>query len=205
MKTQTAQVAKRVVPSNNPPRTDADHAVLMDYLRGLKPGERVQETDRTSCLRDRKGTIYLSASGGQCVMWDRLPGERGQMGTSVTGGTRRVDDLERQAGAQRRKADELVVDPFSYADNSAPGGYECGECGALGVRLYRDYSTFLDHQTLLCRACACRDEKAKPDGPGEHCIKWRVAAVPTEDGTTYWGYTSVPSAGVAWWDRLPKI
>jgi hypothetical protein len=34
-------------------------------------------------------------------------------------------------------------------------------------------------------------------------IGWRVPAVPTEDGTTFWGYTSVPLSGVHWWQRLP--
>lgn len=34
-----------------------------------------------------------------------------------------------------------------------------------------------------------------------------MPAVPTEDGSTFWGYTSVPDAGVRWWkslDSLPK-
>jgi hypothetical protein len=30
-----------------------------------------------------------------------------------------------------------------------------------------------------------------------------VPAVPCEDALTFWGYTSVPSEGVAWWKRLP--
>lgn len=34
-------------------------------------------------------------------------------------------------------------------------------------------------------------------------IGWRVPAVPTEEGDTFWGYTSVPDAGVQWWRRLP--
>lgn len=33
-------------------------------------------------------------------------------------------------------------------------------------------------------------------------IGWLVPAVPTEDGETYWGYTSVPDQGIEWWKRL---
>lgn len=38
---------------------------------------------------------------------------------------------------------------------------------------------------------------------GTDQIGWRVPAVPTEEGDTYWSYTSVPDAGVQWWRRLP--
>lgn len=34
-------------------------------------------------------------------------------------------------------------------------------------------------------------------------IGWRVPAVPTEDGEGFWGYSSVPPEGVAWWRALP--
>lgn len=35
-------------------------------------------------------------------------------------------------------------------------------------------------------------------------IGWRVPAVPTESEVmNFWGYTSVPSAGVDWWRNLP--
>ena len=62
---------------------------LTEYLNGLKPGERVVETGR-SCLQGREGTVYLGRLGEVCVLWDKKPGESGQMGTSVTGGSRRV-------------------------------------------------------------------------------------------------------------------
>lgn len=93
--------------------------------------------------------------------------------------------------------------PFSYADQTTPEGYVCGDCGVKGVRLYRKYQTFLNHQELRCRACALLNQKKdEPDQPSEH-IGWLVGAVPTEEGDTYWGYTSVPQPGVEWWDRLP--
>lgn len=38
---------------------------------------------------------------------------------------------------------------------------------------------------------------------GTDQIGWRVPAVPTEEGDTYWGYTSVPEPGVQWWRLLP--
>ena len=96
-----------------------------------------------------------------------------------------------------------IVDEFKYLDGRTPDGYECDDCGATGVRLYRDYNTFLENQHLRCRACAIKDQEETPKSP-EHCIGWLIAAVPTEDGRTFWGYTSVPSDGVDWWNNLPK-
>ena len=63
-----------------------------EYIKSLKPGERVVETGR-SCLQGREGTVYHSERGDVCIMWDKKPGESGQMGTSVTGGTRRVSEV----------------------------------------------------------------------------------------------------------------
>jgi hypothetical protein len=100
----------------------------------------------------------------------------------------------------------VLILPFKYADGVAPAGYGCGGCDAHGVKLWRDYQTFLDHQTLLCATCA-EDEQEKPRGfalavgNGDQ-IGWRVPAVPTEDGETFWGYSSVPADGVRWWKVL---
>lgn len=93
------------------------------------------------------------------------------------------------------------IQPFSYT-STTPAGYVCAKCGASGVRLYRDYNTFADFITLTCTACTEESENRKAKGKA-HSIGWKVAAVPTEDGSTFWGYTSVPQAGVEWWDRLP--
>jgi len=79
--------------------------------------------------------------------------------------------------------------PFKYKDGKTPEGYECADCGAKNVRLYREY------QILRCRKCAIKDQKDGPSGIAEHNIGWLVAAVPTEDGETFWGYTSVPNDG----------
>lgn len=94
-----------------------------------------------------------------------------------------------------------------------PRGYHCGECGAEGVKLWRKYNTFLEHQRLLCAACALKDQGK--EGPIDELgkrddgyartdqIGWLIPAVPTEDGSTFWGYTSVPNDGCEWWRGLP--
>jgi hypothetical protein len=33
-------------------------------------------------------------------------------------------------------------------------------------------------------------------------IGWLIPAVPTEEGDSFWGYTSVPQPGCEWWYRL---
>jgi len=98
----------------------------------------------------------------------------------------------------------MKIKAFKYL-SPTPGGYACGECGTSGVRLYRDYETFMEHQRLLCTACAekadSRGRKMDPEHPDQ--LGLMVAAVPTEDGTTFWGFASVPQAGVLWWRALP--
>jgi hypothetical protein len=82
------------------------------------------------------------------------------------------------------------------------GGYACSVCHATGVKLWRDSHTFLDSQTLACRSCAER-EAGKPARDGSDQIGSRVPAVPTADGATFWGYSSVPEAACRWWRALP--
>lgn len=99
--------------------------------------------------------------------------------------------------------------PVNYsAAADPPENYRCNGCGAHGVRLYREYQTFLDHQTLLCTQCTLKDQKLTVADPyvditKARAIGWRVPAVPTQDGETYWGYTSCPEEGVQWWRSLP--
>lgn len=117
---------------------------------------------------------------------------------------------------------------FSYAPvltSATPTGYICGTCGAEHVRLYREYQTFLEHQRLHCTACAIKDQEAERalsdkryvegclgdvrvasklyDPYKPHAIGWLVLAVPSEEGDTYYGFSSVPEDGLAWWMRLP--
>lgn len=106
----------------------------------------------------------------------------------------------------------MTIKPFKYtAPPHAPEGYECFACDARGVKLWRESETFLGSLSLACAACSCAEigiaNEVDADGRRVHArtdqIGRRVPAVPTEDGTTFWGYTSVPEAGVTWWRTLP--
>jgi hypothetical protein len=146
---------------------------------------------------------------------------------------------------------KMPLGPVDYA-GPPPATYCCTECGATGVKLWREYNTFLDHQQLYCFACACKDQKKEGLVPTEngkslytgevfhfyhapgmrddeghsydpekgrpedadrvwehrdrHCsIGWLVPAVPTVEGDTFWGYTSIPQEGCEWWYRIPAI
>lgn len=103
---------------------------------------------------------------------------------------------------------------FTYTNRSVPAGYKCGTCGATGCKLWREYQTSLEHQTLECCLCASKsqgkdvsgiDDAGTVEWNGQRIdqLGWRVPAVPTEDGNTYWGYSSVPQTGVSWWQALP--
>lgn len=138
----------------------------------------------------------------------------------------------------------MNLGPVDYSSTTPPDGYRCTTCGRSGCKLWREYNTFLDHQTFECCDCAGKSQKkdvsgiddrgrieslyeltprqrrarARRDTRGRRgarpvpaaeahgrtdTIGWRVPAVPTEDGSTFWGYTSVPQPGVEWWHRLP--
>lgn len=104
-----------------------------------------------------------------------------------------------------------------YTTQAVPAGYLCAQCGATHCKLWRQYNTF--GPDLLCAECAAGDQAVDisdmdSDGrypstllPGHHRIDqigWLIPAVPTEEGGAYWGYTSVPELGCAWWRRLPN-
>lgn len=104
---------------------------------------------------------------------------------------------------------------FSYTTKSVPSGYQCDDCKRTGVKLWREYNTFLDHQNFRCAQCAMVNQGKSfvldetgcySDEHGQICnqIGWLVPAVPTEDCSTYWGYGSIPAAGYAWWSNLPN-
>lgn len=104
------------------------------------------------------------------------------------------------------------VGPTDYASNKVPENYACTECGVTGVRLYREYQTFLNHSSLECTACALKHYKRTHEGKDYDMegktvtfdIGWMVAAIPSEEGRTYWGYIGAPAAAVEWWLRLPE-
>jgi len=103
------------------------------------------------------------------------------------------------------KKKELKMGPCDYSGDATPQGYVCQDCGAKGVRLFRLYQTFLNHQELRCTICTALHEKrdVKADHPYE--IGWSVLAVPDPEGSTFWGLTSVPPEGVKWWTQLPMF
>lgn len=112
-----------------------------------------------------------------------------------------------------------VVDPstpIDYSKSETPASYTCHKCKTNGCKLWREYNTFLDNQTLYCAICACKDQKLNVIGitdegkiEGEYGpsdqIGWLMPAIPTQENDTFWGYTSVPQEGCNWWYGLPSL
>lgn len=94
--------------------------------------------------------------------------------------------------------------------------YRCARCGTSGCKLWRESYVMLNQVELLCANCTAKEENKEistmgPDGkwmsewgPTDQIGSW-LPAVPTEDGKTFWGYTSVPDAGCQWWRDLPSL
>ena len=88
--------------------------------------------------------------------------------------------------------------------------YKCATCAAENCKLWRQYQTFVCNLHLLCGPCALSNQKKSGSIDADGCINdcdqigWLVPAVPTPDGETFWGYSSVPPEGVAWWRNLPS-
>lgn len=106
----------------------------------------------------------------------------------------------------------ISIEAFKYRTKT-PKGYECSHCHVTGVKLWREYQTFLDHQQLLCATCAPIVKPREAAAQAEFRRKYSIVtdqlcdmvpAIPTEDGTTFWGYSSVPQDGVEWWKTLPE-
>jgi hypothetical protein len=104
-----------------------------------------------------------------------------------------------------------------YASTTPPRKYQCADCGARGVKLWREMATFLGGVKLRCFLCAGRHEVrnvASIDADGcvvedglhrSDQIGGLGPAVPTPEGDTFWGYSSVPNAGARWWRCLPNM
>ena len=101
---------------------------------------------------------------------------------------------------------------MKYLSKETPKNYVCDVCNIQHVKLWRRYQCFLNYQKLFCVICALKDqnEKGPVDDRGyrkdlniTNTIGWLVPAVPTEEEDTYWGYTSIPKAGILWWENLP--
>ena len=96
--------------------------------------------------------------------------------------------------------------------------YVCTECGAHTVKLWREIHS---GKVLRCVDCACKrvgidPDKVSPGGKYDneetglsdqlYSSKTGVnllPAVPDDTWTTFWGYTSVPEDGCAWWRYMP--
>jgi len=83
--------------------------------------------------------------------------------------------------------------------------YKCTTCKLKGHRLWRRYQTIASKTKLLCAVCVENETGKLFRDLKEGCsaIEWWVAAIPTEDEETFWGYTSSPAHAVADWYLLP--
>lgn len=97
----------------------------------------------------------------------------------------------------------MIMERFTYDSDTAPSLYACTACDQRGVRLWRDYNTAATAVEMKCVKCAEPDAVKRASLIECDQIGGLVPAIPTEDGDTFWGYSSVPSAGVEWWYRLP--
>ena len=128
---------------------------------------------------------------------------------------RRIDDYS----SLEYKGDKRMLDPtqpLDYASSAVPSSYQCGACGVSNCKLWRDYMTRLDELTLWCCNCAAKDQDTHVGSMTEEgkylgeqgtltdCIGDLVPAIPVEPNNTYWGYSSVPPRGCAWWRNLPN-
>lgn len=104
---------------------------------------------------------------------------------------------------------------MKYISTDTPSNYVCGKCDATGVKLWRDVVFCVDQVDLRCVSCMGRGEvdeggyfKDSEYGKTDQCtieeLGSMLPAVPTEEEDSYWGYTSIPTAGVAWWRNLPN-
>lgn len=110
---------------------------------------------------------------------------------------------------------------WTYEGSTTPTGYACA-CGAKGVKLWRPAQC---EKPLRCVRCAIEHGRSSPrvvrkltgrvrvDANGKSGDRYGhtdqlaglLPAVPTPENDNFWGYTSVPRAGVDWWKRLPLI
>jgi hypothetical protein len=54
----------------------------------------------------------------------------------------------------------------------------------------------------MCADCSCAEQGRELNLVESDSIAWRCPAVPDLQGN-WWGYTSIPAEGVAWWKALP--
>lgn len=100
-----------------------------------------------------------------------------------------------------------------YLKGVALPDYKCSSCGATGSKMWLRLQKKM-HE-LVCTTCALKKTKKnytlddqgyyldEDDTKNDLIALWYGPAVPTEDGKTYWGYTSIPVPGRSWWEKLP--
>lgn len=103
--------------------------------------------------------------------------------------------------------------PGKNKDRNFKADYTCDICRKGDRKLWRDYQTFSDYLDLKCAICMTETSKKDYDDAGPFMFLSShgstdqygglVPAIPTDDGDTFWGYTSVPNEGIAWWYGLP--
>jgi hypothetical protein len=112
-----------------------------------------------------------------------------------------------------RDQPDWPLGPVDFSgDGETPSGYRCLVCNAHGVRLWREYNCIASAITLRCFDCAILKaggtakpysfEKGQHYTPDDSEISGLVAAIPTAEGDTFWGYSSVPDEGCVWWRSL---
>lgn len=105
---------------------------------------------------------------------------------------------------------------LDYKSNKTPPNYICDNCKVENVKLWRQSYAFLNDIKLLCFECSKKDQ-SKLDWNWQYSYSGEtvfnntdqigslIPAVPTEDCSTYWGYTSTPLEGCRWWHKLNPI
>lgn len=86
--------------------------------------------------------------------------------------------------------------------------YECGACGATGVRIYRPGGEFFRRATLRCAPCVRARSRPgandrEPTGTFPVQLNGHVAAVSSPSGEPY-GLTSIPRRALDAWLALPE-
>lgn len=111
----------------------------------------------------------------------------------------------------------MSINAFKYYLGIVPGGYSCKKCGVQGCKLWRESHTYNIPVAPMC--CDCISNLKKVDinqinnngqVPFHLAGMWIdqfggcVPAVPSEDGSGFYGYGSIPQAGANWWYNLPN-
>lgn len=91
-----------------------------------------------------------------------------------------------------------------YSQAGTPPEYVCGECGATGVKLWRPMNVL--NPDLTCANCMQANGMTTNDiGEWFGPLGVMLPAIPSEDGTGFWGHGKIPARGARWWQNLPNV